>query len=257
MASTGIAQKLMGIGVCALLVAVVPTATADLSDALFCFEVCNDDGCEAYCEIMSDDPRGHWEGSVWILDQNIEFISGRDEVIATLYTDFEGYGTTLGFNDDPAVSLGFALQAEDSDTEFTISSAMLSFPEISNAEGQASAAFTLMRFNEIGPAVLGGLCPEGGAYLAQYNGFVPNGTTFADEVNQIVVPQDEFLTAVDVEVPGGGMFAPIGTASDMSIQFHFSLTANDFASGSGNFTITPEPSGLLLLLASVALIRRR
>jgi hypothetical protein len=157
----------------------------------------------------------------------------------------------------PTVNLNFAVMAGAVQTEFTISSALLSFnTPISPAEGRASAAISVTDVLGNG-ANLTGAASNGGSYIAQYNGLVPTGTTFAELIPGLSAPGFG-SNAVAQDFPGGGAFAPIGAAvSNMSSQFHFTLSAFDQASGTSTFEIVPAPATLALLGIGALLGRRR
>jgi uncharacterized protein (TIGR03382 family) len=143
------------------------------------------------------------------------------------------------------------------DTEFTITSALLSFgTPIDPASGRATAAVTVTDLLGNG-AQLTGLGPGGGAYVAGYNGLVPGGSTFAELIPSLAAPAFS-SNAVDSDFPGGGAFAAIaGGVNDMSAQFNFTLSANDLASGTSNFEIIPAPATMALLGVGALLGRRR
>lgn len=154
---------------------------------------------------------------------------------------------------DPQVDFGFTVTAGAADVEITISSALLSFTTINSASGSASASIQFID-DGLGDATLAGLGPDGAAFIAQYNGFVPGGTTFADLLKSPLLTS----STVFEEFPLGGGFEPIlATVSDMSSQFHFSLTANDQAVGSSSFVIIPAPGALGLLAIGLIGSRRR
>jgi len=223
-------------------------ATADVSNVVLRVAATNGRGGAAI-EITAD--QGAWVGDTfyWSTERPIEITSG-DQLLATLRE------ATLQVRSDPQVYLNFSVQAGDFDTDFVISSPLLSFPSIGTALGRASAAFTLMDFFDDG-ARLTGTGPTGGSYLAQYNGFVPGGTTFAERIPLIEVAPPQVLAVATFEEPLGAGYAAIGQVSDMSAMFSFRLTAWDFASGSSNFEIVPEPAGLLLVGIPLLLLRRR
>jgi hypothetical protein len=203
----------------------------------------------ATIEITAD--QGAWVGDTfyWSSQRPIPITDG-DRVLGTLRE------ATLQVRSDPQVYLNFSVQAGDFDTDFVISSPLLSFSSIAGAAGRASAALTLMDFFDDG-ARLTGTGPTGGSYLAQYNGFVPGGTTFTEQIPLIEVVPPQVLAVASFEQPVGAGYAVIGPVSDMSAMFSFRLTAWDFASGSSNFEIVPEPAGLLLVGMPLLLLRRR
>ena len=186
----------------------------------------------------------------WELPEAMDFVSG-----GTLLGTLNEFGATL--MQDPSLNLNFAVQAGPNPITFSIASALLSFPTIPEelAEGQASAAFSLTD-NNLDGATLTGLGPGGGAYLAQYNGYVPGGTTFAEGIFSMYAPFGT-VTAEFNQPPSG--YLPIGVdVSDMSALISFELTASDQASGTSTYTIIPEPGAIgLLVLGGLALLRRR
>ncbi len=230
-------------------VGLVGVAVADTSDVVFEIAASNAAGSGVYTVLESD---GAWDGEhfIWQSDGPIEITGEGRDVIATLNAgDIELY-------QDPQVNLGFSVQAGATDTSFTISSALLSFSMINSPEGRASAAFTVTDTNNNGGS-LTGLGPNSGSYLAQYNGFVPVGTAFAEELSQVDAPVggSQFGFA---NVPALGYLPLLAPASNMSSMVTFSLTANDIASGTTFYEIIiPEPTGLLLLVAGLVCARRR
>ena len=153
---------------------------------------------------------------------------------------------------DPQVNFDFTVTAGAAVVEITVSSALLSFTTINSASGSASASLELVDAGG-GGASLFGLGPGGAAYLAQYNGFVPGGTAFA---NLLTTPLSGPSSATE-SFPVSG-FAAIGVpVFDMSAQFHFSLSANDQAIGSSSFEIIPAPGALGLLAIGLIGSRRR
>lgn len=191
---------------------------------------------------------GQWENDTWVwhLAAPVQIIGGTGrEVIATL-----NEGDVL-FRNDPVVNLGFAVQAGDVQTTFTIQSALLAFPALLNPTGQASVGITLTDFDGTG-AALNGLNPAGGAYLAQYNGFVPGGTTFHEAIPQILADPFDIVDASS----DSGVVPIAGAVISMSSQVSFTLSANDLAAGTSTYQIVPEPASLLLIVAT-ALLRRR
>jgi hypothetical protein len=170
---------------------------------------------------------------------------------------------------DPVVSLSFLVSSGGVPTDFTITSANLSFTSIPSASGRASAAVTVTDIGGNG-ASLTGLNVDGQAYEAFYNdpGFVPaTGTTFSTLVSSVSTATP-FASVTDGEdfpvAPGFSLTneagALLGAVSSISSQFHFSIGAIDLASGDSVFTIVPEPAALLTMLLGVgalALLRRR
>lgn len=238
----------------------VPLAAADgISDPIFSVEVCHDTGCVGVFNVSQAD--GTWQGGsfLWVLPQVQPIFAddGSGQLIATLST--EGGGTFIAITPGSGrsaaqVNLGFAMQSGGAPTTFTVKSALLTLDSpLANPQGRASVGINVSDADGDG-AILTGYGPTGGAYLAQYNGFVPWGTTFDESIASIVTP-DPFGTASGWNDTD---WQPIAaTVANMSTQVRFQLTANDFASGTSNFQIVPEPAGLLVLLAGLGLVRRR
>jgi len=200
---------------------------------------------------------GTWDGQMysWALDADYPFMDGQGQEVARLEQGtFVQIQPPSGGRQVPQVTLGFAVTAGSATTTFDIRSALLSFPTMFNPTGKAIVGMNVSDRAPFGGATLTGLGPlSGGAYVAQYNGAVPGGTTFSELITSpVVVPAFGQTTA-----NGDSNWLPIaGTVSDISAQLTFTLTARDSASGTSNFEIVPEPASLLLL-AGLALLRRR
>ena len=151
----------------------------------------------------------------------------------------------LTLNGDPAIDLAFAVSSGNFPTTFTITSALLNFPAISNPIALASAGVTVTDGDPLpgDGASVSLVAPRNGLYKAEYNG----GTTFAE------------LLASKSLLSSGTMSASASTgvqiipASVDSIQtsFSFDLTADDSASGTSRFEVViPEPvsAGMLVIL---------
>lgn len=165
--------------------------------------------------------------------------------------------TGIFLQQDPIVNLNFAVQANGTDTTFTITSALLSFPTINSAIGQSSASFAVSDTNGLGGgATLTGAVPGTGghAYRAAYNGFagMDLGTTFSTHVLGLSAPVFGTDAVTEDQLPIG-----IGSVSDMSSKIRFTLTAGDLASGSTVYEIVPEPASLALLVFGAAMLVRR
>lgn len=247
--------------VCAALTVFLPAATAvEISGTIFELEVCQGGVCVAQYDVEYSEE--HWNPAsghyFWALAQDIPFESpSGEEIFATLGAD----GTFVEIvppgpgRSDPQVNLGFAMIAGDETTTFTVKSAEVVFDTIMYAEGRATASFTVSDGFDDG-ALLEGL--DGPAYLAQYNAFVPGGTTFAQLIPSIAVAPFQGSNGLSQDYPGGGSWETIGVPVDrMSSMISFTITANDMASGTSNFEIMPEPTSLLLLAVGMTLIRRR
>jgi len=242
---------------------ITPAALADLSDSLYYVEVCRADlgMCVGYYSVPTS--QATWNGSSWIWQLQQDQVITNPE-LGVLGTVKEGSfieitPTGSGSRALPAVNLGFAMQAGNAETTFTVRSALLSFPTISNAKGRAHTAITATDgVDGLGGTLTGmGSGSGGGAYLAQYNAFVPGGTTFSELVPVIDIPALDGATLNDAfPTDGGWQNIPV-PVSNISTQISFTISANDLASGTSLFEITPEPSALLLGLVGLVGLRRR
>lgn len=155
---------------------------------------------------------------------------------------------------DPAVELQFAVNAGTEDTTFTITSAMVAFPGITNPQAFASAAITLTDGNAL-PGNGGFVnveAPNAGVYQATYN----SGTVFQDLIGTLTLDGPGSTSAS----AASGLLVIPGVVTDIQSQFSFTLSAYDRASGTSRFEVVPEPTsfvGALLGLGGLMFARRR
>jgi hypothetical protein len=172
-------------------------------------------------------------------------------------------GTQLGtlnslglvFNADPAVSLEFSVRAGAYGTNFTITSATISFDPISaaSAVAYATAAVTVTDRNSNG-ATLTGLFAGNKAYQARFNG----STVWTSLLNNLSAGAGSTNNADDRTPTLPTIWQSVGyQVSMISSQFKFHLTALDSASGTSMFEVVPEPATLGLLGLGLLLVLRR
>lgn len=170
---------------------------------------------------------------------------------------------------DPVVVLNFLVSSGGAAANFTVTSANLSFPDISNAIGRASADVTVTDFGGDGAMLIGNL-PNNNTYRAYYNnvGNVSGtGTIFATLTPGVISSPFAGATSSEGFPDNAGGFSStnqaggtLGTVSSMSAQWSFSVSQFDSASGTSVFVIqVPEPSSMILGIgmALMGLIRRR
>ena len=230
-----------------------PLAQASIGTLAVSFDATSSAGghghYQAYFIVPSEPHNGHYTYS---LPQPVQL---RDPISHQLISTVNR--ATIDYYGDPQINLIFSMQNGGSPAVFTAQSALLSFDPLTNPQARASAGINLTDTDGNG-ASLSAAPGHTGAFLAQYNGFVPGGTTFAEGISQIVV-QDPFGSASDnLNVPPGGGYSTIpGVVHDMSSQISFTISAFDIASGTSNFEIVPEPAGLLAVLLGLVCLRRR
>lgn len=193
-------------------------------------EVTSSEGSATARFSIADDPNGAWS-----VPDAVELRSNADVLIGTLD------GLEFVWESDPMVSLSFTATAGPSDTTFILSTATLSFPAIPNPMALASASVTLTDTRSSG-AQLDPVAPNSGLFLALYDG----GTLFAELIGATSI------SGGSVSVSQGlGPQTIFGSVSSIQAQFAFRLSASDTIEGQGQFTVVPEPSTALLLLAGV------
>lgn len=242
-------RLLMAVGAVGVVAA---PAAADISDIVFRITAVGETGNDTWVARLGDggfNPDGSWS---WNLTAPVELRSDEGVLLGTL----QQAGTTI--IEDPQITLGFFVQAAAVPVNFVIQSALLSFDPMMNPDGRLGGSITVTDGGIDGATLTGN--QAGGDFLwGQYNGAIPGGTTFATVVPGPVVAGPGLSEGASENLPPGVGFMPIpGSVSDMSLQWAFTLSANDVASGTGTFIIVPGPAGAGVLgLAGLAVFRRR
>lgn len=169
-----------------------------------------------------DQNQGTWSGDTWTWrsgSAGIPIKNAQGQTLATLSN------TTMRYISDPVVSLSFSLMAGGSGVNASISSGLLTFPNMF-AEGKASASITVTDSDGNG-ASLTGMASGGEMYSAHYNGYLGAGTTFASHDGASLAAGAWGSNSISESLG----FLTIGNVYDMSAQYAFGLTANDQASG--------------------------
>ncbi len=169
-------------------------------------------------------------------DSSPYYLMSGSTVLGTI-TDLE-----LGVQGDPVVKLKFAVTAGDTDTPFTITSAVVPVvPGYTGATGFASGAITATDDNNDG-VTLAGAFPGGKTFEAMYN--LGSGVFGSPLLNSLTATAD--VGSASTSENSGWQPIP-GTVNDIESQFQFVLSHGDDASGTANFQIqVPEPGSLAL-----------
>jgi hypothetical protein len=207
---------------------------------------------------------GHTTSVAWTFPQGL-VINGHFEWTLPSPVDLVADGKTLGridqlslrYDTDPGVSLGFAVTAGNSATQFQVTSSTVPFTPLINTLAFATAAVTVTDNDGTGASATG-LFSGSKAYEARYNG---PAVVWARLVDPVTCGVDDSMTGSERRPSGTGRQAVPAPVSSVESEFYFTLSAKDQASGTSRFDITgvvPEPATLsLLALGALALIRRR
>jgi hypothetical protein len=208
-------------------------AFADVTPRALIITATNAAGDAATFEIPAPPAVEFW---TWTSHERIEMLSPTTgDLIAVINPD--GEESSVTYISDPSITVAFAVQAGAGVTLFTISSGLLSFAPF-NAEGRATVGMSVSDTDGDG-ATLTGDGPTGGAYLAEYNGLAPAGTTFAEVIASITAASYSSNTASS-DTPALG-FSPMGIVADMSVEFRFVLSPFDQASGTSTYVTRDFP----------------
>lgn len=166
---------------------------------------------------------------------------------------------TLGlvYKGDPAIAMDFSLEAASAATSFTITSALLNFPTISNPLAYATGALTLTDLDQ-DQASLAGLLGGGATYQGMFNN---SAASWANLLTLPVnAPQFGSVGVSDRTPVTAGTWGSVGSpVSSMQAKFSFQLSDHDSASGTSMFEVVPEPTtfGLIAVLGGLFVLRRR
>jgi hypothetical protein len=225
------------------LLAATGVALADVSEVVLAIHASS--GRAAGVLVITAD-QGRWadDNFFWSTDEVLPIMSG-SEVLGTF-----GPGR-LEIDADPAIAMAFSAQAGESDTVFTLDSALLSFPALPGPRARVHGAFTLTDGPGTG-AGLTGLLPGGYAFTSR----LEDGLQFFSAIQEMTTAPLPAVSA-NFEHPEGGSYAPVPPTGGMAIEMQFALTPAALASGSVLFEVIPEPTSVALLVGSLALLRRR
>lgn len=233
-----------------LVAGVAGIAAAANADIALTIEASSSFGTGSF-QVTTDDGVTLPDGTfIWVLDAPMDIVdSGSGNTVAEVL-----FGSIM-FTTTGNVSHSFVVQAGGADTHFTLGSGVVSMPTVANPYGRASAGVTLTDTNGNG-ANLTGHHAGGTMFEAYYD----LGQVFAD----LIGGPFGFGTAFDSrttsdEYPAGaGNFAAFaGPASELGIEWDFTLSANDSAGGTSVFVIIPTPAAGATMLVGAGLLAGR
>lgn len=156
------------------------------------------------------------------------------------------------------IGLGFAVQAGNAVTTFTIDTAAFNFAPLTPAQGRTSAGLGVTDTNGDG-VTLTPAQTDGSVYQAFYN-----STRFASLITApLVTNVPNGSASTNAAQPGGGAYSNLtGPVTGMHAQWRFTLTAQDMAGdtagGTGVWEVIPSPgAGALFGFGGLVALRRR
>lgn len=197
---------------------------------------------------------GQWEDldpttGMWTAPDDIVLHASNGAVIGTI-TDL-----TVTADEDPVASVTFGVLGGAVATNFTIASSLVSFAPLVNPIGSASASVTVTDQNGSGAASLSGLYAGPFSFQAQYNS---GAGVFASLVAPVNVSAAHGSNTQSGSAPSAVIPA---TLTNIQAIFSFTLSKGDLASGTGRFSVVPEPGSIgMLVVGSIGLLaccRRR
>jgi hypothetical protein len=201
---------------------------------------------------------GSWSGSgptlTWSWDTGANFnynivSQGTGQVLGVIKK------INMSLVQDPVINLTFDVVA-DTQTDFIVTSTLLSFTAINPAIGRANANVTVTD-NDGDGASITGLHSNGDIYWAAYNGMVESfgSTNFHTGISGASTPNPFDSASASSGIPPWAAIA--GPVLDMSAQFRFRVSPNDLATGSSSYEIIPTPGVLALAGVGGLLAARR
>lgn len=149
----------------------------------------------------------------------------------------------------PRITMSFEGMTADAVTDWKITTTTLG-TSLFNPDAVVSGGLTLTDTGLDG-ASLTGLNGNGDAFRALYNG----GTELVSAVSGFSAGSG--MSATSGPYGTFGLVPVAGAVNDMSLEYHFQMSATDSASGTVNYLMIPEPASIALLALGALALRRR
>jgi hypothetical protein len=225
-------------GICALILALSPAATADvaLSNPALTIEVSSDSG-SAVLEVSRADLI--WDADAQVLSWNpggaVQIADGAVNlaVLESLQFAIQRCGK---------INLSMSMRAGAGEIDVVARSGLLEFPAVAagEAEARAFASFTLRDLDSDGSRVSGMPGDGTGIFRAYYNGDADSGARFAHLIALISTGGGGTASAYQSSPTVG--YSPIGCeVHGLAVELAFTLSDHDRLSASTSFDLIPKP----------------
>jgi hypothetical protein len=224
-----------------IVLAAASVAVADVTPVFFHIDATNASGTASF-DVMTDTVSHNTGTGTYSWSTGPIVLANGNTPIATLTSAFV---TIIG---DPTIGMSFSVVAGSSDTTFNVTTGTLSYGALNPSTGVASAGMTVTE-SDGNTASITGAGAGGNSYSAFYNG----SSIFTSLIPSVVTGVPFGSNTVS------GITGPtaIGATTDMTVGYSFTVTANDQASSTSAYTITPEPASLALVAVGLLALRRR
>lgn len=231
------------------------SAQITLSDPVLRFEATNSSG-SGFVEVAWEPGASSPDGSYfWFLTgAPLEIMDGPN-VIGTITSASISAGN-LPFKSQ---GVGFTVFAGDSETTFSVVSALSSFGIQTPGEARASGGITLTdSAGTASGADLSGAGPGGTIWSTLMNGVLAGtGTTFDNLLTGPFAVGDNASNAWTDESALAPIFTATGPITSITSLWGFTLSAGDQAAVTSGYWVVPAPAGLLVVVGGAIVVRRR
>ncbi len=235
------------------LVAVASSASASYSDPFVRVQASSANGSGSFLVPLIDvtiNPNG---SAIYILPAPVDIVDGPN-TIATL-TSITAFARPLQGGLPNLISLGFTFRAGSADTTFIVDSTLFTIDPIIEERANCTAGVSITDQNGNG-AMFTGANPSGQAFRTAYNGVAPGGTQYGSIINSLAAGPGG-SNNMNMSMPGGGLFDPIGDVQNMSTRWEFVLSATDQVGVTSAFNVIPGPGAISLIALGGLIAGRR